>query len=139
MDQYKDFIKKNISKKIEEYKRVNYDIAYTYFQLKEYSYALLNFQTFSANKKVLDTKIYNDIDLRIADCHFALKSYWPAMEGYNKIIYLNSNKTPYAIYQKAISYGFVDRNLKKIETLKLLIKDFKEMRKDISLDDFKYW
>ena len=46
------------------------------------------------------------------------------MEGYNKIIYLNSNKTPYAIYQKAISYGFVDRNLKKIETLKLLIKEF---------------
>ena len=124
LDQYKDFIKKNISKKIEEYKRVNYDIAYSYFQLKEYSYALLNFQSFSANKKVLDTKIYNDIDLRIADCHFALKSYWPAMEGYNKIIYLNSNKTPYAIYQKAISYGFVDRNVKKIETLKLLIKEF---------------
>ena len=123
LDRYKDFINKDLSKKTDEYQRVNYDIAYTYFQLKEYSYALLNFQN-SVNKIMVDTKIYNDIDLRIADCHFALKNYWPAMEGYNKIINLNSNKTPYAIYQKAISYGFVDRNENKITALKLLINEF---------------
>ena len=124
LDEYKDFIKKNISKKTEEYKRIYYDIAYSYFQLKEYSYALLNFQAFSSTKKVVDAKIYDDVDLRIADCHFALKKYWPAMEGYNKIINLNSNKTPYAIYQKAMSYGFIDRNFNKIETLKLLVNKF---------------
>ena len=46
------------------------------------------------------------------------------MEGYNKIINSNSKKTPYSIYQKAISYGFVDRNEKKIMTLKLLINEY---------------
>ena len=74
--------------------------------------------------EILANKFYSDSELRIADCQFALKNYWPAMEGYNKIINSTSNKIPYAIYQKAISYGFVDRNEMKIETLKLLIKKF---------------
>ena len=124
MDRYKEFLNNDLSKKTDEHKRINYDMAYTYFQLKEYSYALSNFQKALDDNKRVDKKIYNDIYLRIADCHFALKNYWPAMEGYNKIINLDSNKTPYAIYQKAISYGFVNRNENKIKALKLLINEF---------------
>lgn len=124
LDRYKEFLNNDLSKKTDEHKRINYDMAYTYFQLKEYSYALSNFQKALDDKKRVDKKIYNDIYLRIADCHFALKNYWPAMEGYNKIINLDSNKTPYAIYQKAISYGFVNRNENKIKALKLLINEF---------------
>ena len=124
LDRYKEFLNNDLSKKTDEYKRINYDMAYTYFQLKEYSYALSNFQKALDDNKRVDKKIYNDIYLRIADCHFALKNYWSAMEGYNKIINLDSNKTPYAIYQKAISYGFVNRNENKIKALKLLINEF---------------
>ena len=124
LDRYKEFLNNDLSKKTDEYKRINYDMAYAYFQLKEYSYALSKFQKALDEKKRVDKKIYNDIYLRIADCHFALKNYWPAMEGYNKIINLDSNKTPYAIYQKAISYGFVNRNENKIKALKLLINEF---------------
>ena len=40
-----------------EYKRINYDMAYTYFQLKEYSYALSNFQKALDDKKRVDKKI----------------------------------------------------------------------------------
>ncbi|MBK77791.1 MAG: hypothetical protein CMC88_01530 [Flavobacteriaceae bacterium] len=124
LDRYKDFLNNDLSKKTDEHNRIYYDIAYTYFQLKEYKYALSNFQKALDDKKRVDKKIYNDIYLRIADCYFALKNYWPAMEGYNKIINLDSNKTPYAIYQKAISYGFVNRNENKIIALKLLINKF---------------
>ena len=124
LDRYKEFLNNDLSKKTDEYKRINYDMAYAYFQLKEYSYALSKFQKALDEKKRVDKKIYNDIYLRIADCHFALKNYWSAMEGYNKIINLDSNKTPYAIYQKAISYGFVNRNENKIKALKLLINEF---------------
>ncbi len=124
LDQYKYFIKKKSSKDLEEYKRINYDIGYTYFKLKEYAYALKFFEKFLDTNTSLEKKFFSDSALRIADCQFALKNYWSAMEGYNKIINSNSNKTPYSIYQKAISYGFVDRNEKKIMTLKLLINEF---------------
>ena len=124
LDQYKYFDKKKLSKSMDEYEKIYYDIGYTYFKLKEYTYALVFFEKFVGTKKSLDKIFYSDSELRIADCQFALKNYWPAMEGYNKIINSTSNKIPYAIYQKAISYGFVDRNEMKIETLKLLIKKF---------------
>ena len=124
LDQYKYFDKKKLSKSMDEYERIYYDIGYTYFKLKEYTYALMFFEKFNNIKRSLDKTFYSDSDLRIADCQFALKNYWPAMEGYNKIINSISNKIPYALYQKGISYGFVDRNKNKIETLKLLIKQF---------------
>jgi len=124
LDQYKYFDKKKLSKSMDEHEKIYYDIGYTYFKLKEYTYALVFFEKFVGAKKSLDKIFYSDSELRIADCQFALKNYWPAMEGYNKIINSTSNKIPYAIYQKAISYGFVDRNEMKIETLKLLIKKF---------------
>ena len=124
LDQYKYYIKKKLSKDSEEYKRINYDIGYTYFKLKEYDYALKFFEKFIEINTSLEKRFYSDSALRIADCQFALKNYWLAMEGYNKIINSNSKKTPYSIYQKAISYGFVDRNEKKIMTLKLLINEY---------------
>jgi TolA-binding protein len=53
----------------------------------------------------------------MGDCSFAMKQYWPAMESYNKAIALNEREGAYPKFQKAMSYGFVDRNPKKIETL----------------------
>jgi len=124
LDKYKDFNKKKLSELQEEYKRLYYDIGYTYFKLKEYSYALTFFEKFIDKKISLNNLLYSDSKLRIADCHFALKNYWPAMDGYEKILNSFSKKIPYAMYQKGISYGFVDRNDNKIATLKSLIKKF---------------
>ena len=42
------------------------------------------------------------------------------MDSYNTAIALNPKSAPYATYQKAVSYGFVDRNIKKIETLNFI-------------------
>ena len=66
---------------------------------------------------------------------FAMKEYWPAMESYNKAIALNERKGAYTTFQKAMSYGFVDRNLKKIETLLTLQNQYP---KDQLLDDALY-
>ena len=41
--------------------------------------------------------------------------YWPAMDAYNKVIELKSVDADYAAFQKAISYGFVAKNDKKID------------------------
>ena len=51
-----------------------------------------------------------DTILRLADSYFALKAYWPAMDNYLKIISNSNEKSDYALYQTAKSYGFVDRS-----------------------------
>ena len=47
------------------------------------------------------------------------------MEGYNKLIEAKSADQDYAAYQKAISYGFVDRLNSKIEDLERFVKNYK--------------
>jgi len=57
------------------------------------------------------------------------------MENYNKAIELGSTDNDYAQFQKAISYGFVDRTDKKIEELDAFISKFP---KSVYRDDALY-
>jgi tetratricopeptide (TPR) repeat protein len=99
-----------------EYKNINYNIAYTYFKLKEYDQAATYFQ--NQIEIVKDDKVrLTDSYLRLGDCQFVTSKYWPAMEAYNKAIDMKGVDADYAFYQKAICYGFVAKNDKKIEEL----------------------
>ena len=46
------------------------------------------------------------------------------MESYEGAIQMDVSRGMYALYQKALSYGFVERNPKKIEALNQLISDY---------------
>ena len=106
-----------------EFKNINYNIAYSYFKLKEYEQAGNFFQ--AQIDAVKDDKIrLNDSYLRLGDSRFVSAKYWPAMDAYNKAIDLKSIDADYAAFQKAISYGFVSKNDKKIEDLNKLIATY---------------
>ncbi|MES2543615.1 MAG: tetratricopeptide repeat protein [Bacteroidota bacterium] len=108
------------AKKTTEYKNINYNIAYCYFKLKEYDQAGDYFQ--KQIDAVKDDKVrLNDSYLRLGDSRFVNAKYWPAMDAYNKAIDLKSVDADYAQFQKAISYGFVAKNDKKIEDLNKFI------------------
>jgi len=124
LDTYKNFKKDQASKAIAAGFRIDYDMAYTYFKLGEYAYSLRFFESFLALATPQISSYRYDVQLRMGDCQFALKKYWPAMEHYNKALALKPQEAAYASYQKAISYGFVDRNDKKIESLKELVSQF---------------
>ena len=117
LELYKKYRKHPQRSKVPSFYRLNYDIGYVYFKLGEYEYALGAFEAFNQTNSTLDVSYQRDTYLRLGDCQFALKKYWPAMEHYNTSIALNKNQGAYASFQKSISYGFVDRNPKKIETL----------------------
>ena len=107
-----------------EYKNIYYSLAYANFNLKNYKESIDNFETYlKENPK--SNAWTNDALLRLADSYFVEGKYWPAMERYNKLISNNSADEDYAAYQKAISYGFVDRAKKKIEDLENFIKKYK--------------
>lgn len=120
---YKQFLGDAEAKNTPEYKNINYNLGYAYFKLKEYDQAATNFQSYIAGPK--DDKVrLNDAYLRLGDCYYVTSKYWPAMDAYNKAIEIKGIDADYAAYQKAISYGFVSRNDKKIEDLNSFIKNF---------------
>ncbi len=106
-----------------EYENVDYHLGYTYFKLKQYPQAAKYFENFSKNNDV-DESRQIDTYLRLGDSHFISSKYWPAMEAYNKAIQKNGPNSDYAHYQKAISYGFVNKNNQKIEDLEMFIKKY---------------
>lgn len=120
---FKQFVGYAEAKDTPEFKNINYNMAYAYFKLKQYDEAGNEFQLYVDRAK--DDKVrLNDAYLRLADCRFVMAKYWPAMEAYNKVVELKSVDADYAAFQKAISYGFVARNDKKIEDLKKVIANY---------------
>ncbi|NUY81228.1 tetratricopeptide repeat protein [Flavobacterium sp. MAH-1] len=120
---FKQFDQFAEAKNTNEYKNYNYNLAYAYFKLKEYDNAGDNFQKYIDAHKDDKTRL-NDAYLRLGDCRFVTAKYWPAMDAYNKAIEMRGVDADYAAFQKAISYGFVQRNDKKIDDLNKFIANF---------------
>jgi TolA-binding protein len=107
-----------------EYKNINYNMAYAYFKQKEYEQAGNYFQKFIDGNKEDKVRL-NDSYLRLGDSRFVTSKYWPAMDAYNKAIEMKGIDADYAAFQKALSYGFVSRNDKKIEDFNKFLQNFK--------------
>ena len=121
---FKQFDGYTEAKTTPEFKNINYNIAYAYFKQKEYEQAGNYFQKFIDGSK--DDKVrLNDSYLRLGDSRFVSAKYWPAMDAYNKAIEMKAIDADYAAFQKALSYGFVSRNDKKIEDFNKFLQNFK--------------
>ena len=105
----------------EEFKNINYNIAYSYFKLKEYDQAGNYFQN-QVDKNTANKLRLNDSYLRLADCRFVTSKYTAAIDAYNKVIELKSIDADYAYFQKAICYGFVSKNDKKIDEINAFLQ-----------------
>ncbi|MFE3869096.1 tetratricopeptide repeat protein [Flavobacterium sp. LS2P90] len=118
---FKQFMGLAQAKETPEFKNINYNIAYAYFKLKEYDQAGNYFQSQIATSKEDKVRL-NDSYLRLADCRFVTSKYGAAMEAYTKVIESKSVDADYAYFQKAISYGFISKNEKKIEELNAFLQ-----------------
>ena len=129
---YKQFAGLAAAKATDEYKNINYNIGYTYFKLKEYDQAANSFQAQIDNSKADKVRL-NDSYLRLGDSRFVTSKYSQAMEAYDKAMDAKGVDADYAQFQKAISYGFMSRNDKKIDELKnfLLMYKKSEYRDDV--------
>lgn len=123
LSSFKEYIALAQAEKTPEYKNHNYNIAYTYFKLKEYDQAGNYFQ--NQVEKVKDDKVrLNDSYLRLADCRFVNSKYGAAMDAYSKVIESKSVDADYAYFQRAISYGFMAKNDKKIDELNAFLQSY---------------
>ena len=120
---FKQFEQNSASTSTPEYKHLFYNLGYAYFKQKNYDQAIAYFKKYTTKEKQ-DLQRLNDAYLRLGDSHFVTSKYWPAMEFYNQAITLNEADTDYAHFQKAISYGFVDRTSQKIDELEKFVSNY---------------
>ena len=113
---FKQFEQSSKASTLPEYKDIAYNLGYAYFKKKNYDQAATYFDRYVKSGDVDETRKV-DAYLRLGDSYFISRKYWPAMEAYNAALDLRGGDRDYATFQKAISYGFVDRNNQKVEAL----------------------
>lgn len=120
---YKAFKENATAASTQEYKDLDYNLAYAYFKLRDYNAAITNFKGFT-NSTPSDSRKLNDAYLRLGDSYFVTSKYWPAIETYNKALAMSGPDKDYAAFQKALSYGFVGKNDSKIESLESYVSKY---------------
>lgn len=120
---FKQFAGFDEASALPENENLNYNLAYTYFKLKDYANATNYFQKFlksNSNDKLRQ----NDAYLRLADGYFVSSNYNDAIDAYKKAIRINEIETDYAAFQTAMSQGYLGKSSAKIAELKAFINDY---------------
>ncbi|WP_204346388.1 tetratricopeptide repeat protein [Psychroserpens algicola] len=120
---FKQFLQQGEAQNVNEIHNIDYNIAYTYFKLKNYSQATTSFQKFIDNHK--DDKLrLNDAYLRLGDGYFVSTNYNSAIAAYDKAIAINEIESDYAFFQKTMSHGYIGEGSKKIQDLNRFISEY---------------
>ncbi|MEH6405842.1 MAG: tetratricopeptide repeat protein [Leeuwenhoekiella sp.] len=113
---FKQFEQSKEASSLPEYKDLAYNLGYAYFKKKNYDQSASYFARYVKASDIDETR-KADAYLRLGDSYFISRKYWPAMEAYNSALEQRGGDRDYATFQKAISYGFVDRNDQKVAAL----------------------
>jgi len=108
------------------YNKAHYNIAYAHYMQEEYSEAIKWFRKYINLTKEEKSEYLADSYNRLGDCYFMRRSLWQAVEYYDKAIDLELRDQDYALYQRAVAIGLLDRPEKKIRSLKRLVEDYPE-------------
>ncbi|MBT8243739.1 MAG: tetratricopeptide repeat protein [Winogradskyella sp.] len=119
---FKQF-KQDAASDLSEAKNLDYNLAYTYFKLKDYKQSFTYFQNF-ISKNSDDKLRANDAYLRLGDGYFVSSDYANAISAYEKAIDINEIESDYAAFQKAMSHGYMGKSSKKNEGLEKFIRGF---------------
>lgn len=103
-----------------QYRKVPYDLGYSYFKLKDYDQAVSWFRKFVDATKRDSLGLLTDALVRLGDCLYIQRKYWPSIEYYQKASLAGGVGADYALYQQGCVLGLVSRPEKKIEVLSTL-------------------
>ncbi len=101
---------------IEEDNLLDYDLGYTHFQLEEYAEAIRSLKSFVSQDQIEETRKM-DATMRIADSYYVTKEYAKAITNYNSVIESGVPQGDYALFQRAMSKGFLGQSDQKIDDL----------------------
>jgi TolA-binding protein len=121
---YNSFLKLSGAFALPEFKTAHYNLAYAYFQIKDYSSAsdyfrkYLNLDSDSRSEKVADA------NNRLGDCNFLNREYAAAISNYDQALRMNLYDADYSLFQKAFCLGLQRDNQGKINNLQILLQNY---------------
>src|SRR5690606_19385658 len=120
---FKQFAQQPSASATPENVNIDYNLAYTYFKLKNYPQASQHFNQF-INKRKDDKVRLHDAYLRLGDTYFVSSNYNDAVKAYENAIKLSEIDSDYPFFQKAISVGYGGNDSKKISELEQFISKY---------------
>lgn len=122
INEYQQFLVTPGATILPNYNTANYNIGYCYFQLRQWSSAMVAFRKYITNKSTFDSseRIF-DANLRMGDGYLRMRDYLNSAEFYGKAIEVqkaDSYMKDYAMYQQAMAYGYLGKKKEKADMLK---------------------
>lgn len=105
-----------------EFRNLDYQVGYAYFNLKQYNEAIVAFQNFyRENPEGIKAP---DALMRIGDSYFAVSRYREALSAYEKASKSSKIQRDYAHFQIAMCSGFLGNPEGKISSLKDFVETY---------------
>ncbi len=101
-----------------------YILAYGYLKNENYTLAKDNFEQIAKTVTQTSTAIEQDAYLRAADCYFMNKDFKQSLKMYETVLALQLSSADYALYQKGIIAGALNKNQEKISLLQSMEKQY---------------
>lgn len=124
VESYKQFLLTTGAITMDEYNVAHYNIAYSYFKLKNYNEAITWFRKYTNFMEDAKSKMVGDSYVRVGDCYFVSRKYNDAISFYQKAIDINTYDVDYSMFQKGFSLGLIKEHDKKILVMNQLLNDF---------------
>lgn len=139
VQRYNDFLSESAAYNSDFYGLANYGQGYAYFKmgndenndetaLNFYSKASTAFRKYVDGTHGKETAKVNDAYLRIGDCFLVTKNYAQAIAYYDKVAGNDIAGKEYAMFQKAMSYGYNGQNEQKAWVLKSLLTEYPDSK-----------
>lgn len=121
---YKDFLFGQGAVSTPYFNSVNYSLGYAYFKRNEWASANASFRKFTGSKTKENEAKISDAQLRTADGFFMLKDYSNAVDYYDKALEAKTTDADYAMYQKAVVQGLLDKDEQKVKVLEQMLLSY---------------
>ena len=120
LQNFKSFVALN--QNVPETKEADYQLGYTYLKLKQYQNAADAFNKYLATNPPGDFKA--DAKLRLADAYIGTKNTSQALDLYQEIAQQNTAQSDEAAYNRAVVFGILGENDKKINALESFVETY---------------
>ncbi len=121
---YNRFILSPPATETEEFTTAHYNLAYTYFNEKDYQEAYHWFIKYVSLNNTNNERLLGDAYNRLGDCLYIQRHFDSAVEYYDKALATSPQVGDYSMLQKAICLGLSKDNQQKIEQLDQLIATY---------------
>lgn len=104
-----------------ENRMARYNLGYVYFNRKDWENARKWFDDFLIDNRTKDSYAADAYN-RLGDIAYSGRSFWRAIEFYDKAAAMGTDERYYSAYQRALMLGMVQRPERKIESLQEIVR-----------------